>query len=40
MLIDAPGVEDIDEKSKGSGDIVLTDDNAGEILKMINRINR
>lgn len=39
MLIDAPGVEDIESK-KESGDIVLTDDNADEILAMINRINR
>lgn len=40
MLIDAPGVEDIDEKSKGSGDIVLTDNNADKILELINKINR
>lgn len=39
MLIDAPGVEDTESK-KESGDIVLTDDNADEILAMINRINR
>lgn len=40
MLIDAPAVEDVEANKEGSGDIVLTDDNAGEILKMINRINR
>lgn len=45
MLIDAPGVE---EKGKGgssgkSGDdveIALTDDNAAEIMNLINRMNR
>ncbi|MBD5228869.1 MAG: hypothetical protein HDS69_02340 [Bacteroidales bacterium] len=46
MLIDAPGVE---EKSKGGGssgksgddvEIALTDDNAAEIMNLINRINR
>lgn len=40
MLIDAPGVEDLDEKGKGGGDFVLTDDNAQEVLKLINQINR
>ena len=41
MLIDAPGVEDIDPKNDGSGgDIVLTDDNRDQIIEMINRINR
>lgn len=39
MLIDAPGVEDIDPKT-GTGDIVLTDDNADQVLAMINSINR
>lgn len=39
MLIDAPGVEEIDPKNPG-GDMVLTDDNADQILAMINRINR
>nr|DAY62858.1 MAG TPA: hypothetical protein [Caudoviricetes sp.] len=39
MLIDAPGVEDVDPKNKGC-DIVLTDDNADQVLAMINRINR
>lgn len=39
MLIDAPGVEDTDSKTSG-GDLVLTDDNADQILAMINRINR
>ncbi len=45
MLIDAPGIE---EKDKGgtSGkpgkdvEIALTDDNAAEIMNLINRINR
>lgn len=44
MLIDAPGVE---EKGKGrssgsSGDveIALTDDNAAQVIDLINRINR
>lgn len=40
MLIDAPGVEDIDPKNDTGGDIVLTDDNADQVLAMINRINR
>lgn len=40
MLIDAPGVEDIDPKTGAGSDIVLTDDNADQILAMINRINR
>ncbi len=39
MLIDAPGVEDAESKQE-SGDIVLTDDNADEIMAMINRMNR
>lgn len=39
MLIDAPGVEDIDNKD-GGADMVLTDDNADDVLAMINRINR
>lgn len=39
MLIDAPGVEDVDPKNSG-GNIVLTDDNADQVLAMINRINR
>lgn len=41
MLIDAPGVE---EKSKGSSsgdvEIALTDDNAAQVMDLINRINR
>lgn len=41
MLIDAPGVEDVDPNSEStSGDIVLTDENADQILAMINRLNR
>lgn len=40
MLIDAPGVEDVDPKNGSGGDIVLTDDNADQIIEMINRINR
>lgn len=45
MLIDAPGVED---KGKGSSsgssgddtEIALTDDNAAQVMDLINRINR
>lgn len=44
MLIDAPGVE---EKGKGSGSgttddvqIALTDDNAAEVMNLINKYNR
>ena len=39
MIIDAPGVED-GEDGKGDTEIVLTDDNADEVLRMINKINR
>jgi len=39
MLIDAPGVEDIDKK-KGDRQIKLTQDNAQEVLNMINKFNR
>ncbi len=39
MLIDAPGVEDAESKAE-SGDFILTDDNADEIMAMINRMNR
>lgn len=44
MLIDAPGVEEKGKggSSGGSGDveIALTDDNAAEIMNLINKINR
>lgn len=39
MIIDAPGVEDTDPKDK-EATIALTDDNADQIMNMINRINR
>jgi len=39
MLIDAPGVEDATAKH-GDTQIRLTDDNANEVLNMINRLNR
>jgi hypothetical protein len=39
MLIDAPGFEETDLK-KGDTQIRLTDENAGEGLDMINRLNR
>ena len=39
MLIDAPGVED-EDTTKGDTEIVLTDDNADEVMKLINRLNR
>lgn len=39
MLIDAPGVEDEDTKKKDT-EIVLTDDNADEVMKIINSFNR
>lgn len=39
MLIDAPGVEDEDTK-KEDAEIVLTDDNADEVMKIINSFNR
>lgn len=39
MLIDAPSVEETDAKP-GDTQIKLTDDNAKEVLNMINRLNR
>lgn len=39
MLIDAPGVED-EDTTKGDTEIVLTDDNADEVMKLINKLNR
>jgi hypothetical protein len=38
MLIDAPGIDD--KKKAGETTIELTDDNADEVLAMINRLNR
>jgi len=44
MLIDAPGVEEKGKSgSSSSGDtteIALTDENAAEVMDLINRINR
>lgn len=40
MLIDAPGVEDDEDTKKEDTEIVLTDDNADEVMKLINSINR
>lgn len=40
MIIDAPGVEDEEDSTKGDTEIVLTDENADEVLRMINNINR
>ncbi len=46
MLIDAPGIEEKDKGGSSSGkpgndvEIALTDDNAAEIMNLINRINR
>lgn len=39
MLIDAPGVED-EDTTKNNSEIVLSDDNADEVLKLINSMNR
>jgi hypothetical protein len=39
MLIDAPGVED-EDTTKNDTEIVLTDDNADEVMKLINNLNR
>lgn len=39
MLIDEPGVEDEDTKKEDT-EIVLTDDNADEVMKIINSFNR
>lgn len=43
MLIDAPGVEEKGKSGSSSGDtteIALTDENAAEVMDLINRINR
>lgn len=44
MLIDAPGVEEKGKSgSRSDGDtteIALTDENAAEVMDLINRINR
>lgn len=39
MLIDAPGVEDTEGKP-GDTQITLTDENAADVLRMINKLNR
>ena len=39
MLIDALGVED-EDTTKSDTEIVLTDDNADEVMKLINNLNR
>jgi len=39
MLIDAPSVEETKAKP-GDTQIRLTDENAGEVLNLINRLNR
>ena len=39
MLIDAPGVEDGDTKP-GTTEVVLTDENAGEVMDLINKFSR
>ena len=39
MLIDAPGVEETTAKP-GDTEITLTDDNAGQVLDLINKLNR
>lgn len=39
MLIDAPGVED-EDTTKSDTEIVLTDDNADEVMQLINNLNR
>lgn len=46
MLIDAPGVEEKEGNGGRSGssgsdvEIALTDDNAAQVMDLINRINR
>lgn len=44
MLIDAPGVEEKGKSGSNSGgdttEIALTDENAAEVMDLINRINR
>ena len=39
MLIDAPGVEE-EDTTKNDTEIVLTNDNADEVMKLINNLNR
>lgn len=44
MLIDAPGIEDTKGNKPGhsgeDAEIVLTEDNAAEVMNLINRMNR
>lgn len=41
MLIDAPGVEETERKGKGDDtEIALTDDNADEVMNLINQLAR
>lgn len=41
MLIDAPGVEEMESKDKGDDTaIALTDDNADEVMNLINQLAR
>lgn len=41
MLIDAPGVEETEGKGKGDDtEIALTDDNAEQLMNLINSRNR
>lgn len=39
MIADSPGVEEIDGKG-GGADFALTEQNADQVLQMINQINR
>jgi hypothetical protein len=39
MIVDAPGAEEEDTKP-GTTEVVLTEENAGEVLDLINKLNR
>ena len=38
MIVDAPGAEEEDTKP-GTTEVVLTEENAGEVLDLINKLN-
>lgn len=40
MLIDAPGVEEKGKAKEGNLEMTLTDDNAGDIMELLNSFNK
>ena len=40
MLIDAPGVEEKGKTKEGGVEMAFTDENAGEIMELLNSFNK